>query len=125
MRFQIAELSDLALVEGELDELHAEHSRLANVDQLAQGIQAILDSLYGNEAASAYSLIAGAARELGVLTEHDPTLEEQLTQLNAAEIELRDIATALTRYQDKLEPDPHNPRYILTVYGVGYRFTET
>jgi DNA-binding response OmpR family regulator len=24
----------------------------------------------------------------------------------------------------KLEPDPRNPRYVLTVYGVGYRFAE-
>jgi DNA-binding response OmpR family regulator len=23
-----------------------------------------------------------------------------------------------------LEPDPRNPRYVLTVYGVGYRFAE-
>jgi DNA-binding response OmpR family regulator len=24
----------------------------------------------------------------------------------------------------KLEPDPAQPRYILTVFGVGYRFTD-
>jgi DNA-binding response OmpR family regulator len=24
----------------------------------------------------------------------------------------------------KLEPDPHRPRYLLTVHGVGYRFAE-
>jgi two-component system alkaline phosphatase synthesis response regulator PhoP len=24
----------------------------------------------------------------------------------------------------KIEPDPHNPRYILMVYGVGYKFMD-
>jgi two-component system alkaline phosphatase synthesis response regulator PhoP len=24
----------------------------------------------------------------------------------------------------KIEPDPHDPRYVLTVYGVGYKFTD-
>ncbi|MDD2554528.1 MAG: response regulator transcription factor [Desulfotomaculaceae bacterium] len=34
----------------------------------------------------------------------------------------RSIDTHISNLRKKIEPDPANPRYILTVYGIGYRF---
>lgn len=34
----------------------------------------------------------------------------------------RSIDTHISNLRKKIEPDPANPRYILTVYGTGYRF---
>lgn len=34
------------------------------------------------------------------------------------------VSTHVNRLRNKIEPDPKNPRYILTVWGVGYRFAE-
>ena len=34
----------------------------------------------------------------------------------------RTIDTYIKNIRQKIEPDPKNPKYILTVYGVGYRF---
>ncbi len=36
----------------------------------------------------------------------------------------RAIDSHIKNLRRKIEPDPHQPRYILTVYGVGYRFCE-
>jgi two-component system alkaline phosphatase synthesis response regulator PhoP len=36
----------------------------------------------------------------------------------------RAIDAHVKNIRRKLEPDPHAPRYLLTVFGVGYRFTE-
>jgi DNA-binding response OmpR family regulator len=36
----------------------------------------------------------------------------------------RAIDTHIKNIRRKLEPDPRSPRYLLTVYGVGYRFTD-
>jgi len=36
----------------------------------------------------------------------------------------RAIDTHIKNLRRKLEPDPREPRYVLTVYGVGYKFTE-
>lgn len=36
----------------------------------------------------------------------------------------RAIDTHIKNLRRKLEPDPHQPRYVLTVYGVGYRFAD-
>jgi DNA-binding response OmpR family regulator len=36
----------------------------------------------------------------------------------------RTVDAHVKNLRHKIEPDPREPRYILTVYGVGYRFTE-
>ena len=36
----------------------------------------------------------------------------------AANMQIRNI-------REKIEPDPKNPRYVLTVCGMGYKFAET
>ena len=36
----------------------------------------------------------------------------------------RTIDTHVKNLRGKIEPDPKNPRYVVTVYGVGYKFTD-
>jgi DNA-binding response OmpR family regulator len=36
----------------------------------------------------------------------------------------RSIDAHVKNLRRKLEPDPAEPRYVLTVYGIGYRFTD-
>jgi len=36
----------------------------------------------------------------------------------------RSIDAHIKNLRKKLEPDPHSPAYVLTVYGVGYKFTD-
>jgi DNA-binding response OmpR family regulator len=36
----------------------------------------------------------------------------------------RAIDAHIKNLRRKLEPDPREPRYVLTVYGVGYKFTD-
>jgi DNA-binding response OmpR family regulator len=36
----------------------------------------------------------------------------------------RAIDAHVKNVRRKLERDPHRPRYVLTVYGIGYRFAE-
>src|SRR5436305_1370869 len=36
----------------------------------------------------------------------------------------RAIDAHIKNLRRKIEPDPHNPRYLLTVFGVGYRFAD-
>jgi len=106
LRFQIAELEALAMVEGEPERLRAEHDRLANTDQLMSGVSTALEALAENETSSAYSAVVRARRELTKLAELDAPLREPTASLTTIEIELREIETTLQHYRDRIESDP-------------------
>jgi DNA-binding response OmpR family regulator len=36
----------------------------------------------------------------------------------------RSIDSHIRRLRQKIEPDPKDPRYVLTVFGVGYKFAK-
>lgn len=114
LRFQRAELDELALEAGEVERLHAERGRLANMDRLLQGLGSALNQIYESDLGSAYSQVAQARQSLEHLIEHDPALREPVEQLGRAEIELREVATTLGRYRDHLEADPQRLDYVET-----------
>jgi len=54
------------------------------------------------------------------------TRSRLLDAIRGVEVESFDraIDAHVKNLRRKLEPDPHNPRYVLTVYGVGYKFAD-
>jgi DNA-binding response OmpR family regulator len=48
-------------------------------------------------------------------------LLEQVQGVALSELE-RSISVHISNLRAKIEPDPRNPRYIETVFGLGYRF---
>jgi two-component system alkaline phosphatase synthesis response regulator PhoP len=69
-----------------------------------------------------FVLLAALARQPGrILTRAQ--LLEALNEVAFDSYE-RAIDTHIKNLRRKLEPEPHQPRYIQTVYGVGYRFAE-
>ena len=69
-----------------------------------------------------FELLATLARRPGRIF----TRSQLLDVLRGASFESyeRAIDTHVKNLRRKLEPDPRSPRYVLTVYGVGYRFAE-
>jgi DNA repair protein RecN (Recombination protein N) len=106
LKFELTELVDLGLREGEIENLQTEHHRLANIDELAAQVGSALDCIYESDAASAYALVAKAVHAIEEIGELDDDLRTYVSQLRSAEIELRDVASSLTRYRDTIEPDP-------------------
>ncbi len=54
------------------------------------------------------------------------TRSRLLDAIRGVEVESFDraIDAHVKNLRRKLEPDPHNPRYVLTVYGAGYKFAD-
>jgi two-component system, OmpR family, alkaline phosphatase synthesis response regulator PhoP len=69
-----------------------------------------------------FELLATLARQPGRVF----TRAQLLDAIRGLESESFDRAVDVhvKNLRHKLEPDPRNPRYVLTVYGIGYRFAE-
>ncbi|HEY7937575.1 MAG TPA: response regulator transcription factor [Candidatus Limnocylindrales bacterium] len=72
--------------------------------------------------ATEFELLATLARRPGRIF----TRGQLLDALRGASFDSyeRSIDSHVKNLRRKLEPDPRSPRYVLTVYGVGYRFAE-
>jgi two-component system alkaline phosphatase synthesis response regulator PhoP len=69
-----------------------------------------------------FHLLAALARQPGRVF----TRAQLLDAVRGSEIESfeRAIDAHVKNIRRKLEPDPHSPQYILTVYGAGYKFAQ-
>ena len=70
--------------------------------------------------AQEFKLLVHLVRNRGVVLSRDELLDAVWG--NQAAPETRTVDVHVSWLRQKLEPDPHNPRYIVTVYGLGYRF---
>lgn len=70
-----------------------------------------------------FQLLAALARQPGRIL----TRAQLLDSLHGVAFESyeRAIDAHIKNLRRKIEPDPHSPRYLLTVYGVGYRLSDT
>lgn len=69
-----------------------------------------------------FQLLAALARQPGRIFTRAQLLDA--VRGIAFESYERAIDAHIKNLRKKIEPDPHEPRYILTVYGVGYKFRE-
>jgi DNA-binding response OmpR family regulator len=67
-------------------------------------------------------LLAALARQPGRIF----TRAQLLDAVRGTDVESfeRAIDTHVKNIRRKIEPEPRNPRYVLTVYGMGYKFAE-
>jgi len=70
--------------------------------------------------AQEFKLLVHLARHPGVVMSRDELLDAVWGYQATPETRTVDVHVSWLR--QKLEPDPHNPRFIVTVYGLGYRF---
>jgi two-component system alkaline phosphatase synthesis response regulator PhoP len=71
---------------------------------------------------SEFELLVALARDPGRVFTRAQLLEQ--TQSATYEGYERTIDQHIKNLRHKLEPDPRQPRYVLTVHGIGYRFAE-
>ena len=70
--------------------------------------------------AQEFKLLVHLVRHAGVVLSRDELLDAVWGYQATPETRTVDVHVSWLR--QKLEPDPHNPKYIVTVYGLGYRF---
>jgi len=107
LAYELAEIREAELVEGEDDELAEEDARLANMDRLRSAAGAAGDNLGGSdrETPSGSDQIGEALRELREAAALDRQLEPIVTALESALFQIEDASRDLDSYRDSLEYD--------------------
>lgn len=105
LNYQVAELNDFALAEGEYQELELQHRRLSNSAALSEDSSFALNALYDGEHNNAYSLLQSALTRLEQQLDVDPQLEPAVRLMREASVQLEEAARELRQYQDQIELD--------------------
>jgi len=105
LRYQLRELESLKLAPGELEQLDADHRRLANAGRLLDEGQRAQDMLYGGEA-SLHDQLAAARQILSGLASLERGFGDAESALQQAELQVREAADTVRRLLDRLDLDP-------------------
>jgi len=105
LRFQLTEIEEAKVLEGEEEALEEEARRLEHAEELALGAQGLHEGLYGGED-SLSDRAASLQNLLEQLAKLDPSLEESALVLKEAYHLLTDAGQKLGSYATNLEFDP-------------------
>ncbi len=105
LRFQVKELSEAALKEGEEEPLRAELTRLSNVESIAAGAAGALELLSEGDV-SAAGLVAEALRSLNLPARYDEASAQLQMELSAALDSLRAVSGELRDVAENRAADP-------------------
>jgi len=106
LRFQVRELSDLALTDREFESLEQEQERLARSDDMRLAIAGAGSALDSEEGTGARSLVHRAIQALEPVRELKPELEETARMLEEARINIDEAQAGLERLEGGDEGDP-------------------
>jgi DNA repair protein RecN (Recombination protein N) len=105
LRFQLAELAEADLKPGEDEALRTERERCKGAERFLAACTRGEDALYSGEDAAAGRIVA-VAREIAALAALDPALAPVVESLQAAQAQVEDAASSLSRYAGKLRFEP-------------------
>ncbi|HMB85370.1 MAG TPA: DNA repair protein RecN [Methylomirabilota bacterium] len=104
-RFQLAEIDDVRLKDGEEEELRAERSRLQHAERIAAGLQETVDLLY-EEPQSATTRLSRAATLLRDLSRYEPDAAASIEAIEGAQAYLEDVVGRARALRDRAVFDP-------------------
>ncbi|MGM0630156.1 MAG: DNA repair protein RecN [Pseudomonadota bacterium] len=106
LEYQVNELNEFALADGEFEELDQKHRRLSNSKVLLEAGVFALNALYEGEHNNAAGLVQSASQRLEEAAEMDSALTPVNQLLQQAKVHIEEAALELRQYQDDLELDP-------------------
>ena len=112
LEYQVKELDEFAIAQGEFEELEQEHKKLANSGSLMEESQQSLALLYDGDEANAFSLLQNAVGRLESQADTDPTLTSVCEMLQEAVIQVQESSAQLRDYCDSLEMNPERFSYL-------------
>ncbi len=106
LQYQVEELDQFALKEGEYQELEEEHKRLSNSDTLNSLCQSALQLLSENDSVSIDALLHRANQYIDELCELDPRYADVQSMLQEALIQIQEATSEVQHLSANIEQDP-------------------
>lgn len=107
LAFQLQELEDLALTEGEIAQLEREQHLLANGEQILQDSHRVLALCReGEQGDDALRLLTQALHLLQAMPEKSPRLEEATALLESAHIQVEEASREIQHHIDSFDINP-------------------
>lgn len=105
LEYQVQELDEFALQEGEFEQLEADHKRLSNSRQLLESSSFALNALYDGEHNNANGLVQSALTRLQEAADMDSQLTPMNNLLQQAMVHIEESALELRHYQEAITLD--------------------
>ncbi len=105
LQYQVDELDEFAIKQGEFEEMEETHSRLSNSEALTALSQEVTDLLSENEL-NVDSMLYKAIRHLEDLVEVDSRYQSALNMLNESLIQVQEANSEVSDLAGKIEQDP-------------------
>jgi DNA repair protein RecN (Recombination protein N) len=112
LQYQVEELDEFNLADGEFVEIEQEHKRLANGTELIETCQASLDLLTEGEEFNIESLLNKVIHLADNLQSVDEKLSPVASMLNEALIQIQESTVEIEDYLSRLELDPEHFTYL-------------
>lgn len=105
LQYQVDELNEFAIKQGEFEEIEETHNRLSNAEQLTNLSQTVTALLNENEL-NVEQMLYKAVRHLENLVEMDTQYQSALMMLNEALIQVQEANSEVSVLANKIEQDP-------------------
>ncbi|WP_087018748.1 DNA repair protein RecN [Thaumasiovibrio subtropicus] len=112
LEYQVKELNELNVAEGEFEQIEEEHKRLSNSSELAATSQQVLDMLFDGEEVNVLQLLQTASHKLIELNELDSQLAHLAPMVEEATIQIQETSGELRNYMESMEMDPERFHYL-------------
>ena len=106
LSFQLNELDEADIAEGEFEELSQDQSVLSNAQELINGMKLASDGLFHNDASNVSADLGNQINKLSQLSEFDSSLKPTLELLNSALAQIEEAQSSLDSSLSRVELDP-------------------
>ncbi|WP_404339525.1 DNA repair protein RecN [Pseudoalteromonas mariniglutinosa] len=106
LEYQVAELDEFALQDGEFAAIEAEHYKLSHSQTLLSACQAELQQLYENDEQNACSLLQHSAQRFVELASYDESLTNIAELLSEAAVQVEEASREIRDYAEQTDLDP-------------------
>ncbi|MCI0506233.1 MAG: DNA repair protein RecN [Gammaproteobacteria bacterium] len=112
LTYQTRELEELSLSESEFEELEAEQSRLAHINQIEAGCEQAVYALHEADEQAVTHQINQVISQLDKLQHYDHKIEATLQLLKEGLIQIEEAASELRRHLDSMDMDPERLEWV-------------